>query len=265
MLLAIDIGNTETTLALFEGDTPFVHWRITTSTPRTSDELKMLLVQLVQSRGLTHTDVDGVAVCSVVPPVTPHMVNACAESFQTSVVVVDSLSPLPVVLDVEEPATVGADRVANTLAASQIYRRDAIVVDLGTATTYDCVTADGRFFGGAIQPGVRSSADMLFRKTSMLPATALSAPDRAIGRNTVENIRAGVTFGAADAIDGMIRRMRAEWPGGGAPYVIATGGLAATFATLCTELDEVDPMLTLRGLLLAHRLLRQQPTPQPSL
>lgn len=255
MLLAIDVGNTETTLALFEGDDTAIHWRITTSTPRTDDEFELLLMQLVHSAGLTRADVDAVAVCSVVPPVTPRIVNACAECFQVPVVVVDALSPLPIVLDVEEPATVGADRVANTLAASQIYRRDVIVVDLGTATTYDCVTADGRFLGGAIQPGVRTAADTLFRKTSMLPATALSAPERAIGRNTVENIRAGVTFGAADAIDGMIRRIRAEWPNVAVPYVVATGGLASTFATLCAELDEVDPMLTLRGLLLAHRLL----------
>ncbi|HEY5218868.1 MAG TPA: type III pantothenate kinase, partial [Gemmatimonadaceae bacterium] len=140
-------------------------------------------------------------------------------------------------------------------AASQIHKRDAIVVDLGTATTYDCVTADGVFLGGVIAPGVRTSAETLFRRTSKLPATELVAPDRAIGTRTETNIRAGVMFGAADAIDGLVARIKAEWPGKRVPMVIATGGLAEVFKDLCKSFDLIDPYLTLTGLDLAFELL----------
>lgn len=253
MLLAIDIGNTETTLGLFDGDVLCAHWRLTTTTARTADETRVLLSQLVQARDGAR--VAAVALCSVVPPATQAMVDACDIAFGVTPLVVDARSPLPVTLDVDEPHTVGADRVVNTLAASQLYQRDTIVVDLGTATTYDCITAGGSFFGGIIQPGVQSSASSLFSKTAMLPSTALATPARAIGTNTVDCIRAGVVFGAADSIDGLIRRIKAEWPHPTEPFVVATGGLAETFRTFCAEFNAVDAALTLKGLRLAHRLL----------
>lgn len=255
MLLAVDVGNTETTLGLFEGDALRAHWRLTTTATRTADEIRVLVTQLVTNAGLTPGDVGAVALCSVVPPATPALVTALDIAFGVTPTVVDATSPLPVSLDVDEPMTVGADRVANTLAASQIYRRDCIVVDLGTATTYDCISAGGSFFGGIIQPGVQSSAQMLFTKTAMLPSTALATPRRAIGTNTVDCIRAGVVYGAADSIDGLIRRVKREWPRPEVPYVVATGGLASTFRPFCAEFDEVDPALTLKGLRLAHALL----------
>jgi type III pantothenate kinase len=162
---------------------------------------------------------------------------------------------LPIRLQVDEPLTVGADRIVNTLAASRLWGVDAIVVDLGTATTFDCITADGVFLGGVIAPGVRTSADTLVRKTSKLPATDLVAPRRAIGTRTEECIRAGVMFGQAEAIDGIVRRIRAEWPGGGRPICVATGGLAELFKPLCSSFDRVEPHLTLEGVRLAHSLL----------
>lgn len=255
MLLAIDVGNTETTLGLFEGDALRAHWRLTTTAARTADEIRILLTQLVTSAGIDVRAVQGIALCSVVPPVTPALVTALDIAFAVTPRVIDARSPLPITLDVDEPATVGADRVVNTLAASQIYRRDCIVVDLGTATTYDCVSAAGSFFGGIIQPGVQTSAQMLFSKTAMLPSTALATPARAIGTNTVDCIRAGVVYGAADSIDGLIRRIKNEWPHPEAPYVVATGGLAETFQQFCTEFDEVDGALTLKGLRMAHAIL----------
>lgn len=255
MLLAIDVGNTETTLGLFEGDELRQHWRLTTTAARTADETRILLGQLVRAASLEASDVTGVGVCSVVPPVTRGLVDACDMAFGVTPRVIDARSPLPITLDVDEPATVGADRIANTLAASLIYMRDCIVVDLGTATTYDCVSASGSFFGGIIQPGVESSAQMLFRKTAMLPSTALATPERAIGTNTVDCIRAGIVYGAADSIDGLVRRIKAEWPHPHVPYVIATGGLAATFRNFCAAFDEVDPALTLKGIRLAHAIL----------
>ncbi len=255
MLLTIDVGNTETTAGVFDGDTLRAHWRLTTSFARTADEMRILLSQLVTAEGIAMTSVTGVALCSVVPPVTQHVVDACDVAFRVTPVVIGPHSKLPITLDVDDPSTVGADRVVNTLAASRIYRRDCIIVDMGTATTFDCVSAKGSFFGGIIQPGVQTSATMLFAKTAMLPSTALATPLRAIGTNTVDCIRAGVVFGAADAIDGLIGRIKAEWPHPEVPYVVATGGLAETFRAFCTSFNEVDPALTLKGLKLAHGLL----------
>jgi type III pantothenate kinase len=171
------------------------------------------------------------------------------------VVLIDGRSRLPITLDVEEPLTVGADRIVNTLAASRLFAKDAIVVDLGTATTYDCITADGVFLGGVIAPGVLMMAESLARRTAKLPATDLVLPKSIIGRRTEECIRAGVMYGAAESIDGLIRRIKAEWPRPGAPVVIATGGLSETFEPLCRELDQVDPYLTLRGIQLAFEIL----------
>lgn len=255
MLLAVDIGNTETTLGVFDADELRHHWRLTTTAARTADEARILLGQLARGAGLAPSAISGVGICSVVPQVTRGMVDAADMAFGVTPVIVDARSPLPITLDVDEPATVGADRVANTLAASQLYRRDCIVVDLGTATTYDCISAEGSFFGGIIQPGVETSARMLFAKTAMLPSTALATPERAIGTNTVDCIRAGLVYGAADSIDGLIRRIKAEWPRPEVPHVVATGGLAGTFRAFCAEFDEVDPALTLKGISLAHRLL----------
>ena len=189
-------------------------------------------------------------------PVTGPLAEACRSWLPaTHVEVIDARSRLPITLQVDEPLTVGADRIVNTLAASRKYARDAIVVDLGTATTYDCITSDGVFLGGVIAPGVRSSAETLFRRTSKLPATELVAPARVIGTRTEECIRAGVMFGAAESIDGVVRRIKAEWPNGADPLVIGTGGLAEVFAPLCRSFDEVDPYLTLYGLTLAFELL----------
>ena len=255
MLLAIDIGNTETTAGVFDGDVLRAHWRLTTAAPRTSDEMRVLLLQLVAAEGLDATAVKGVALCSVVPQMTQGVVDACDVAFGVTPLVVDSRSALPITLDVDEPATVGADRVVNTLAASQLLKRDCIIVDMGTATTYDCVSAAGSFFGGVIQPGVQTSAWTLFSKTAMLPSTALATPPRAIGTNTADCILAGVVFGAADSIDGLIRRIKQEWPNPEVPYVVATGGLAESFRAFCEGFDAVDPALTLKGLRLAHGIL----------
>jgi type III pantothenate kinase len=160
-----------------------------------------------------------------------------------------------VTLDVDEPLSVGADRIVNALAVLDLVRGDAVVVDFGTATTFDCVLGDGRFIGGAIMPGLRTSADQLTTRAAKLPATDLLPPTRAIGRRTDDCIRAGVLYGAADAVDGMVRRVKEEWPGKGTPVVVATGGLAATVAPFSSTIERVEPDLTLRGLAVAARAL----------
>jgi type III pantothenate kinase len=261
MLLTFDVGNTETSIGLFDGDELRAHWRIMTDVARSADELGVLLRGLLSGASLGPDDVRGVAIGSVVPRVTAPLEQACrtwlaAESVQ----VIDARSPLPITLAVDEPHSVGADRIINTLAASRRYQRDAIVVDLGTATTYDCITRDGVFLGGVIAPGVQSSAETLFRRTSKLPATELVAPSRVIGTRTEECIRAGVMFGAAESIAGIVRRIVAEWPNPERPLVIGTGGLAELLAPICDCFDEVDAYLTLRGLRLAHGLLESPAT-----
>lgn len=255
MILVFDVGNTETTIGLFEGEELRHHWRLTTDVERTADELAVLIFTLFQAEGLRVADVTGSAVGSVVPPLTGPLTEACARLFGAPALEVDARAGLPITLDVDEPLTVGADRLINTLAASRLYGRDTIVVDLGTATTYDCITADGVFLGGVIQPGVRTSAETLFRRTSKLPATELVPPQRVIGRRTEECIRAGVMLGAAESIDGLVRRIKREWPTGATPLVVATGGLAETLKPLCAEFDRVEPFLTLQGLRIAHGLL----------
>jgi type III pantothenate kinase len=255
MLLVLDVGNTETTIGLFEGSDLARHWRIVSDQARTPDELALVLRGLLGAAGTGVSAVSGVAIGSVVPSLTEPLSEACASLFGAAPVVVDGRSPLPITLDVEEPMTVGADRIINTLAASRLYARDTIVVDLGTATTYDCITAEGVFLGGVIAPGIRTSAETLFRRTSKLPATELVAPTRVIGRRTEECIRSGVVFGAAEAVDGIVRRIKGEWPTPRTPLVIATGGLAPLLITFCREIERVEPALTLVGLRLAHELL----------
>ena len=255
MIVVFDVGNTETTVGLFDGEELREHWRLTTHVSRTADELAVLLYMLLHARGVSADAITGSAIGSVVPPLTGPLTEACTQCFGRPPVVVDARAGLPITLDVDEPLTVGADRLINTLAASRLYARDTIVVDLGTATTYDCITADGVFLGGVIQPGVATSAETLFRRTSKLPATELVPPERVIGRRTEECIRAGVVLGAADSIDGIVRRIKGEWPGGATPLVVATGGLAETLQPFCREFDRVEPFLTLVGLRIAHELL----------
>jgi type III pantothenate kinase len=255
MILAFDVGNSETTIGLCSGLNVKERWRVTTDGSRTPDEVYLLLLALLDSVGVKPGTVKGSAIGSVVPSVTAPLAEACERLTGRRSIVVDGRSRLPIELDVEEPLTVGADRIINTLAASRSYACDCIVVDLGTATTFDCITAEGVFLGGVIAPGVLMSAESLFRKTSKLPATEIIAPERVIGRRTEECIRAGVVFGSAEAIDGLVRRIKAEWPRPQKPMVVATGGLAETFKSLCKEFDRVEPDLTLIGTAMAYELL----------
>jgi type III pantothenate kinase len=255
MLLVFDVGNTETTLGLFSGADLHGHWRVLTEASRTPDELALLLRGLLASRDVAPGQVHGSAIGSVVPGLNDALAEACEGLFGARPLMVDARSPLPITLDVLEPLTVGADRIINTLAASRLYASDTIVVDLGTATTYDCITSDGVFLGGVIAPGIRTSAETLFRRTSKLPATELAAPTRVIGRRTEDCIRSGVVYGAAEALDGIVRRIKAEWPTPRTPMVVATGGLAPMIAPICATVERVEPHLTLVGLRLAHEVL----------
>jgi type III pantothenate kinase len=255
MILVFDVGNTETTIGLFEGDALKGHWRIVSGVERTADEFGVLLRGLLSLDGLSSEGIVGAAIGSVVPRITDSLVAACRALSRGPVILVDARANLPITLDVDEPLTVGADRLINTLAASRLYGRDAIVVDMGTATTFDCITSEGVFLGGVIAPGVQTALDTLVRRTSKLPATELVVPPSVIGKRTEDCIRAGVMFGQAEAIDGIVRRIKASWPRPQNPVVIATGGLAETFRSLCQEFDRVEPHLTLVGLQMAYAQL----------
>lgn len=255
MILVFDVGNTETTVGLWADSDLRAHWRLTTNPERTPDELALLIHQLLRVGKVQPVEIFGAAIGSVVPAITRPLAEACQASFGRPPIVVDATSPLPITLAVDEPLTVGADRLINTLAASRLYQRDTIVVDLGTATTFDCITADAKFLGGVIAPGVRTSADTLVRRTAKLPATELIAPSKVIGTRTEDCIRAGVVFGAVDSIDGIVRRIKKEWPTPQVPFVVATGGLAEVLKPYVESFDLIAPFLTLEGLRLAFELL----------
>jgi type III pantothenate kinase len=253
MLLALDVGNTE---VLFLGAELLVRWRLTTFVDRTPDEWGLALEAFVLRAGHAPAEITGCCVASVVPGVTQALIPALQLVFGGRIGVVDSQAKLPLGLDVDEPLAVGADRIALALGALALYPGDSIVVGFGTATTFNCVTADRRFIGGSIMPGLRTSADQLIRSAAKLTATDLVPPGHAIGRTTEDNIRGGVLFGAADAVDGMIRRISAEWPGVARPQVVATGGLAALVAPLTVSIEVVNPDLALHGLRVAAESLQ---------
>ena len=255
MLLVIDVGNSEVTTGLFRGAELVGRWRLTTNVERTPDEWALALESFAIRAGHSPAEIRACCVGSVVPGVTQALIPAVHLSIDGRVGVVDPRTVLPLELDVDEPFAVGADRIANALGALALYPGDSVVVGFGTATTFNCITADRRFIGGSIMPGLRTSADQLIRRAAKLTATDLLPPTRAIGRSTEDNIRAGVLFGAADAADGMVRRILAEWPGGRRPQIIATGGLAALVVPLMTSIDVVNADLTLHGLRIAAESL----------
>ena len=255
MLLTLDVGNTEITVGLFRGAALSAHWRLTTNPDRTPDEWGSALGAFLLHAGHSPNEIRAAIIGSVAPGTTQSLLEGVRAITGAPVLVVDANSALPITLDVEEPLSVGADRIINTLAAVDRYHSDTVVVDFGTATTFDCITEDGRFIGGVIMPGLRTSADHLTRRAAKLPATELRPPERVIGRRTEECIRAGGLLGAADAVDGIVRRIQREWPTGRVPRIVATGGLASTIVPLTTTIELVDPDLTLHGLRIAARHL----------
>ena len=240
-LLTVDVGNSETTVGLFTGEDLAAFWRLT-SGRATTDEIRMQLEALVQDDASDW----GSAVCSVVPALTGPWTAALRALTGRTPLEVNAITAKVLTLRVPEPASVGADRIANAIAARHFYGAPAIVVDLGTATTLDCVAKDGAYVGGAIAPGVLTSSEDLFRRAARLARVDLRAPERALGRTTEECLRVGVLWGNAGLVDALVRRITAEL--GGAPRVIATGGLASVLAPECETVQLVDETLTLKGL-----------------
>jgi len=259
MILVFDVGNTETVIGLFESGDLLDHWRVSTQPDRTVDEFGLLVRGLIRESGYSMDVLRAASIASVVPPLTPILIEMCERHLGIRVAVIDARSALPIKLDVEEPLTVGADRIVNTLAATRIYNRDTIAVDLGTATTFDCITADGVFVGGVIAPGVTTAAETLVRRTAKLPRVDLERPAQVIGRRTETCLRSGIFFGAVDSIDGIVDRIKQEWNRPN-PLVVATGGLATLIGPFCRTVEKVEPFLTLYGLDLAYRHLEEKDT-----
>lgn len=246
MLLVIDIGNTNTVLGLYDGDRLIHHWRLATSRSRTSDEYAVLMRQMFDMAGAELGKVDGCIVSCVVPPMLSVFTTLVERYCQIEALVIGPGIRTGMPILYENPREVGADRIVNAVAAYERYQQATIVVDFGTATTFDAISSDGRYLGGAISPGVAISAEALFQRASKLPRVDITPPTKVIGRNTVGSMQAGVVFGYCALVDGMVRRIEAEY--GESMKVIATGGLSGMFAEMSETIDDYDPDLTLTGL-----------------
>jgi type III pantothenate kinase len=246
MLLTVDVGNTHTVLGLFEGGELKIHWRLTTRREQTADEYGVLVRNLFSGSGYAPADVTGVALASVVPPLTPVLVALAREYLDHEPLVVEPGVETGMPILYEPPGDVGADRILNGVAAFDAYGGPVVVVDFGTATTFDVITKKGEYAGGVICPGIGISADALFQRAARLPRVDVRHPGSVIGRSTVTSMQSGLYFGYVAMCEGIIDRIRDEL---GEPVrVVATGGLAETLSVEIPAIEAVDPVLTLTGL-----------------
>ena len=254
MLLVIDIGNTNIVLGLYRGQDLAASWRVSTDARRMPDEYAALLHSLFALRGLSAKDVQAVAIASVVPPLITTFQELIERFFDCHPFIVGPGVKTGVRVQFENPKEVGADRVANALAAFRRYGGPAVVIDLGTATTLDAISAEGDYMGGAIAPGITIAAEALFQRTARLPRVELVTPKTAIGRNTVSGMQSGIVFGYVGLIEGLVSRFVREL---GPSRVIATGGLAEVIARETPMIELVDANLTLDGIRMIYELNRK--------
>ena len=247
-LIVVDVGNSETTVGLFRGEALEIHWRLT-SGRFTADEVSLTLDAMLRQAGGEAAAPGfrpGAVLCSVAPSLTLPWSEALERRSGRAPLEVSAATVRDLTIRYHDPASVGPDRIANAVAVRALYGTPAIVVDLGTATTFDCVSKDGEYLGGVIAPGVMTSAEELFRRAARLPLVELRKPDHVLGRATHESIQAGLVWGTAGQVDALVRRLAIEMRA--TPHVIATGGLATVIAPECETINVVDPTLTLKGL-----------------
>ena len=250
MLLVVDVGNTHTVLDLYDGERLVHDFRIETAKGRTVDEYHVLLLNLLQLTGVGPEEVDSSILASVVPSLNDVLVEAVGRAFEHEMLVVGPGIRTGMPILYENPREVGADRIVNGVAAHARHQGAVIVVDFGTATTFDCISERGEYLGGAIAPGVEISASALFSRAAKLPRAEIARPPRAVGRNTIHSMQSGIVFGYVGLVDGLVARLSEEM--GTRVTVVATGGLARLIEPESDTIDEVDEYLTLEGLRLLY-------------
>jgi type III pantothenate kinase len=257
MLLAVDVGNTNVKLGVYDDRRLAASWRLTTRREQTADEYGVFTHTMLRSRGIEPTAVDEIAFWSTVPTIQRTLEDMAGRYFGLAPFVVEPGVNVAVPMRVDYPREVGPDRVVKVVAAVELYGPPLIIIDFGTATTFECVSADGAFIGGAIAPGIATAAEALTARAARLFRVDLSRPPTAIGTNTVTNIQSGMVYGYAGLVDGLVARMRAEMTG--APRIVATGGLVGLMEGLAATIDVVNPHLTLEGLRIACARARRVP------
>ena len=246
MLLAVDVGNTQTVFGLFDGERLVAHWRVATEAERTGDEVGALVARLLELRDLGFDEVTGVCLATTVPPLVRSYTELAERYAEAPLLVVGPGTRTGVPIRYDDPREVGPDRVANAVAARERYGAPCIVVDFGTSTNFDAVSAAGEYVGGVLAPGIEVSMEALFARAARLTSVDFQAPERTIATSTTAALQSGVVFGFAGQVDGIVERMRAEL--GDGARVIATGGLADLIAPHSATIERVDPLLTLEGL-----------------
>lgn len=246
MLLVIDVGNTNAVLGLYREDDLLHHWRVTTDKSRTVDEYAILIHDLFRLRETHFTDIKDVIISCVVPPMLAMLEELCERYFKLTPYVVGPgiKTGMPILYD--NPREVGADRIVNAVAAYEKYQRSLIIVDFGTATTFDLISDKGEYLGGAIAPGLGVSAEALFARASKLPRVEIAKPPQVVARNTVNSMQSGIFYGYVGMVDGLVKRMKSESKD--QPLVVATGGFASLLSEPSETIEHVDDSLTLEGL-----------------
>jgi type III pantothenate kinase len=252
MLLVIDIGNTHTVLGIYRENELQAHWRLHTNRERTSDELGVLLINLFAKSPYSIESIKGVIISSVVPPVNNTFINLSQRYFHTKPLFVGPGIKTGMPILYENPKEVGADRIVNAVAAFERYKQDLIVVDFGTATTFDCISNQGQYLGGAIVPGIMISCEALFQRASKLPRVEIfKCPTSVVAKDTISSMNAGIVYGYAGLVDGLVNAIDQER--GIKCKVLATGGLAPLIASQSKTIEEVDELLTLEGLRILYQ------------
>ena len=254
MLLAIDIGNTNITLGLYDGEVPGPRWRLSTASEKTADEYGLYLLGLLRRAGFDASSVTDAAISSVVPQLTGQFAESCRKYLKCEALVIEGSSKTGVAIKCDNPSEVGSDRIVDAAAVRKLYGGPACIVDFGTATTFDAVDRGGDYLGGAIAPGVGISAEALFRRAAKLPKVDLDRPPAVIGRSMVQSLQSGLLFGYVGLVEGMVARFRDIL--GEDMKVIATGGLAEIIAKETDVISVVAPWLTLDGLRIIYELNR---------
>lgn len=247
MLLAIDVGNTNSAIGVYRGDTLVGNWRVSTTRERTSDESGMLLISILQYAGISPAEIDAAIICSVVPPAVYSIINAIKKYFGINPILVEPGVKTGINIKYENPREVGTDKIINAVGALKLYGGPVIIVDFGTATTFCSVSRKGDYLGGIICPGIKISAEALFDKASMLPRIEIAKPKHIIGRTTVNSMQSGIFYGFVGQTDYIVSLMKQEMNEDNIK-VVATGGMANLIASESTMIDEVNTLLTLEGL-----------------